>query len=166
MVTRHIALMVAMLLMTGHSAARAESTGSWQVACYGEGVSRSCEATQVVSVAGTPTPLAQAALGWLNPEAALLLTIVVAPDVSLAAPLTLMVEGQAKVTLPWTRCRPSGCFAGAELSAAQVELLRAGDVKGSARLSFTDGSEADLMLRLPLGGIGAAIDRLEEDRGR
>jgi invasion protein IalB len=164
MVRRCIALLAAALLLPALPAARAESPAAWQVSCYGEGATRSCEAAQAVLIAGTPTPLAQAALGWLGPDAPLMLTIVVAPDVSLSSPLVLAMDGQDKLTLPWTRCRPSGCFAGADLTDEQVDILRKGEPKGSAQMSFTDGGEAAILLRLPLAGIKDALDRLERSR--
>jgi invasion protein IalB len=165
MVSRNAALFAAALILTGLPAAWAQSPAGWQVTCYGEGATRSCEATQAVSIAGTPTPLAQAALGWLGPDAPLMLTIVVAPDVSLSSPLGLTTEGQGTLTLPWTRCRPSGCFAGVDLTDEQVGILRNGEQKGSAQMSFTDGSEAAVLLRLPLAGLNDALDMLERSPG-
>lgn len=166
MVSHATALLAATLTLTSLTVARAESPAPWPVTCYGEGATRSCEASQAVSVAGTSTPLAQAALGWLHPEAPLMLTIVVAPDISLSTPLTLAMDGADKVILPWTRCRPSGCFAGADLTGEELEALRKGEAKGSARMSFTDGSEAATLLRLPISGIGAAIDALQAARSQ
>ena len=157
-------MIAAALLLVDTHPVLAESPDGWQVACYGEGATRNCEATQAVFVGGTPTPLARAALGWLGVEAPLMLTVMVAPDVSLSSPLDLAIEGQGNLALPWTRCRPSGCFATMNVTEEDLRTLLGGERRGHARLSFTDGEEAMMLLNLPLAGITEAIEVLEDSR--
>ena len=165
MVTRHRAAALALsLLSVGPTAHAQDAAAPWQVTCYGDAASRSCEAVQTVTLAGSPDPLAQAALGWLSADAPLMLTVVVAPDISLSTPLTIRMADGTTLPLDWNRCRPAGCFAGAKLTGDQIAMLRTAASKGDAQLSFTDGSEAATLLRFPLGGLGAAIDALEKAR--
>lgn len=156
----------AVVLGLAASAALAEDTPAappvaapWQSACYEDGDARHCEATQAVILSGGTTPLAQVALGWLKPDGAMMLTVVVPPDVSLSGPLMV-----GTLTLPWSRCRPGGCFAVAEIDKDQLDALRAGESGGSVQLGYTDGTEAAMTLRLKLDGFGAAVDRLEAAR--
>lgn len=166
MVIRLASLPLLALLLAGPALAQTEAAPppQWPVTCYGEGPTQSCEAAQPVILPGSPDPVAQAALGWLSPDAPLMLTVVVPPDISLSSPLGLRVDGGGTVILPWNRCRPAGCFAGADLSETQLAVLRKAEAKGSLQLSFNDGSEAAVLLRLPLAGLGAALDALAAAR--
>lgn len=137
----------------------------WQVQCYDSNGARQCEAAQSVILPGNPTPLAQAALGWMTKDAPMLLTVVVPPDVSLAAPLVLTLADGGVVTLPWARCRPGGCFAMAELTKDQLATLTANG-NGSAQMAYTDSSEAAMTLRLPLEGLTLALQALDSARAQ
>ena len=139
-----------------------QAPGGWQMTCAGEGATRQCEAAQSVTLPVAAQPLAQAALGWLRPDGPLMLTVVVPPDVALATGLTLTPAQGPALTLPWGRCRPGGCFAVAEVTAPQLASLAAVDAAG---LSYTDGGDASVTLRLSMTGFAAALTTLEQARG-
>lgn len=143
------------------------SFGDWLLRCVkagdGANAKRSCEVVQSIVAEGQQAPLAQLAIGRVQPGNPLRLTLVLPHNVSLtAAPRLSSSEGDKQPTeLGWQRCLPMGCFADA---AARDEVLAKWRAAGEGRgqIVFADGAGRPVTLPFSLRGLAQALDALSK----
>lgn len=139
--------------------------GDWILRCVKAGDAanpkRVCEVVQSIVVEGQQAPVAQVALGRLQPTSPLRFTLVLPHNVSLTA-LPRVSTGEADkqpVELGWLRCLPIGCFADA---AAKDDLLAKWRAAGDGRglIVFAEGAGRPVTLPFSLRGLAQALDAL------
>jgi invasion protein IalB len=124
---------------------------------------RVCELGLIVQKDGEAGAVAQIALGRVTRDTALQITAVLPPDVALLSKPKVMIAGQeaSAIDLSWTRCIAGGCFAGAPLSPALLNGLRASAAAG--RLDYLDGTGRGVTVAVSLRGMVPALDALARE---
>jgi invasion protein IalB len=142
--------------------------GDWLLRCsQPEGRARNCEIIHAVMVQGQT--LAQLAIGRAAPGQSLMVTLVVAPNITITTAPKIALPGAAgrassNVDLNWRRCLPGLCFADANASDASLAQMRRQTENG--RLDFQTADGRDMQLPISFRGISAALDALGRETSR
>ncbi|MFY7925000.1 MAG: invasion associated locus B family protein [Aquidulcibacter sp.] len=142
--------------------------GDWLLRCsQPEGRARNCEVIHAVTVQGQT--LAQLAIGRAAAGQPLMLTLVVAPNITVTTAPKIALPGAAgrassNVDLNWRRCLPGLCFADANASDASLAQMRRQTENG--RLDFQTADGRDMQLPISFRGISAALDALGREPSR
>jgi invasion protein IalB len=140
------------------------SYGDWMVRCQHIGDAaagqRVCEAAETIQTQGAQGPVAQIAIGRLNPSDPLRLTLVLPPNVGFPSSPRMNVDEKEShpIELNWRRCLPGGCFADAEIKDDLTQLWRKQSSQGS--IKFKDGAGRDVALPFSFRGLAQALDAL------
>jgi invasion protein IalB len=146
------------------------SFGDWTVRCEriaGPPPRRQCEMTQGVQAqqqgaqAGQPQVVAQWAVGRMVSNEAFRLVTVLPVNISFAAPVRMITEGDPPLTLAFTRCVPIGCFAEVALTADALRRLRARAPDVAGRVEFRDAGDREIGLPVSFRGFAQALAALE-----
>lgn len=138
--------------------------GDWIMICrQGNGPNanqESCELTQTFTIQGQSAPFAQIAVGRISPKDPFNVTVVVPHNVSFPSDVNIATDEKNSnpLTLHWTRCLATGCFASTELKEATMKTWRGLSQKG--RIVFKNALGQDVVLPLSFNGAGAAMDAL------
>jgi len=112
---------------------------------------------------------AQLAIGRAAAGQPLMLTLVVAPNITITTAPKIALPGAAgrassNVDLNWRRCLPGLCFADANASDASLAQMRRQTENG--RLDFQTADGRDMQLPISFRGISAALDALARETSR
>jgi invasion protein IalB len=141
--------------------------GDWIMRCQRLGANaqpgRFCEVAQVLAVQGQTAPIAEIAVGRVDRNSKMRLTIALPPNILIsAAPRAdLGAKDDEGIVLDWRRCTRGSCFADAELNDAAVNRWRS--QSGSGRLQFTNAAGQALILPFSLRGFSQALDAYARD---
>jgi invasion protein IalB len=141
--------------------------GDWIMRCQRLGanaqVGRFCEVAQVLAVQGQTAPIAEIAVGRVDRNSKMRLTIALPPNILIsAAPRAdLGATDDEGIALAWRRCTRGSCFADAELNDAAVNRWRS--QSGPGRLQFTNAAGQALILPFSLRGFSQALDAYARD---
>jgi invasion protein IalB len=155
------------LPVTGDPAQTTATYGDWVMRCAhtGEGGTgpQTCEVVQTLVLQGQQQPIAQVAIGSVDKNSPLHLTVVVPTAISLSkAPYIAGAPGTSFLfDLTWRRCLPSGCFADIQLNAESLKMLRARSEP--ANLIFRDAGERDVTLPFSMRGFPQSLDALQKE---
>jgi invasion protein IalB len=136
--------------------------GDWVMRCRRLGtnaqVGNFCEVAQILAVQGQNAPVAEIAVGRLDPNSAIRLTIALPPNIliSVAPRADLGAKDDEGITLTWRRCTPGRCLADVELNDAAINRWRS--QSGPGRLQFTNAGGQALILPFSLLGFSQALD--------
>lgn len=138
--------------------------GDWVLTCRkGAGADtgrEACEITQTFTAQGQTAPFARMAVGRISPKAPFNVTVVVPHNVSFPSTVALATDekGSNPMTLNWTRCLATGCFASGQLTDAAIAIWRPLAQRG--RLSFKNALGQDVALPLSFNGFNDAFNAL------
>jgi invasion protein IalB len=136
--------------------------GDWVLRCQQVGGTaqgaRFCEVAQILGVQGQTAPIAEVAIGRIDPKAALRLTVALPPNILIPVTPRADIDAQDHegIVLTWRRCTPGSCFADAELSDEAIHHWRAQSDHG--RLQFTNAAGQALILAFSFRGFAQAMD--------
>jgi invasion protein IalB len=136
--------------------------GDWVMRCRKLGANAQaghfCEVAQILAVQGQTAPVAEIAVGRLDPNSAMWLTIALPPNIliSVAPRADLGAKDDGGITLAWRRCTPGRCLADVELNDAAINRWRS--QSGPGRLQFTNAGGQALILPFSLLGFSQALD--------
>jgi invasion protein IalB len=144
--------------------------GDWLLRCQrpaGQTPAQTCEVVQSLIVQGQTAPLAQLAFGRPAAKEPMYFTAVV--PVNITFPSTVQIALDDKDAMPvsvaFTRCLPTGCFASIALPDDALARWRAHDQAG--RLTFKNGAGQDVAVPMSFRGLARALDALaKETAGR
>lgn len=141
--------------------------GDWTVRCErvaGPPPRRQCEMVQSVLVqpqGGQPAQaVAQYVVGRVAPNEPFRFVVVLPVNLSFAAPVRLVADGDPPLSLGHTRCAPVGCFAEVTLTEEMLRRLRARNVEQPGRVEFRDAADRDQQHPLSFRGLAQALASL------
>ena len=138
--------------------------GDWTLQCRrvgtGSAVQKTCEVAQSITIQGQQAPVAQVAIGRVNPTEPLTLTIVMPLNVAFpSTPRLSLKGGAAGLDLTWARCLPAGCFANARPTDDILRQWRtAADPK--ALIQSSDAAGRKFELGASFRGLAQALDAM------
>ena len=163
MVSLHNMMKVAALVVATFSSSEAysqEQDSSWATSCIsvGRDTPLQCSMNHRVSVQETGQVLFNVTVrSPLEAGQAPYLDIVGPLGFYLVDGLTMTVGTRPFATLPIVRCDANGCYAGAVLSADQLNQLKQGD---ALRISFAPKAGQGAQVDVPLAGFTAAFNSI------
>jgi invasion protein IalB len=137
--------------------------GDWTLRCQraGEGAQaqKICEIVQTIQAQGQG-PVAQIAIGRIDPKDPLKITVVVPHNISIPGSVRLSVDEKdaGPADLPWRRCMAMGCIGDLELRDDLLRRWRAQNA--AARLAFKDAAGQEVVLPWSFRGLAQALDAL------
>ena len=135
--------------------------GDWTVRCEMQNNANICEMAQTMQIKGRPQPISQIAIGRQTKNGPLNAVFEVPIDVWLPDGVELITDQkQANITAKFTRCVPVGCFAEAEVGAAEIKELRG--LKKNGKLQFKDARKQLIAIPVSFKGFGDAYDALQK----
>ena len=121
-----------------------------------------CEVTQSLHPDGQTQVIAQIAIGRIEPQNTLQLTVVTPTNVHLHAAPHVVID-TAEVDLVWQRCIPGACFADIALAKdATAQWQRA----QSGTISYIDGAGRPMKLAFSTHGLAAALSAMNARQPR
>ena len=137
--------------------------GDWMLRCQRAGEDakplKICEIVQTLQAQGQG-PVAQIAIGRIEPKDPLKITVVVPHNIVIPGSVRLSIDEKdtGPADLPWRRCMPIGCIADLEL---KDDLLRRWRAQAAvARLSFKDSTGREVAWPWSFRGLAQALDAL------
>ena len=143
---------------------RTSQFGDWVLICrQGRGPTagqENCEIMQTYNLQGQSAPFAQIAIGRVSAKDPFNVTVVVPHNVSFPSTVNITTDdkGANPLTLNWTRCLATGCFASAEFKDPAMKTWHGLSQKG--RIAFKSATGQDVALPLSFNGLGNALDAL------
>lgn len=143
----------------------AASFGDWVLRCEvtAAPAKRICEVAQIIAPQGQTNPIAQVALGKLAASEPNRLTVLLTPNITIAAKPQIAVakSGGMSVELSWQSCTPGGCFATASITDDTVRIFSAQTESG--RVLFRDAAGHDIAIPLSFRGLAQALAALAKE---
>jgi len=137
--------------------------GDWMLRCQRAGEDakplKICEIVQTIQAQGQG-PVAQIAIGRIEPKDPLKITVVVPHNIVIPGGVRLSIDEKdaGPADLPWRRCMPIGCIADLEL---KDDLLRRWRAQvAAARLTFKDSAGREVAWPWSFRGFAQALDAL------
>jgi len=145
--------------------------GAWTLRCVrspsGDQTTKTCEVLLEARVEGQARPAAIVALGRLPNETDLRVTALTPNNISIPGAIRVAIAGAAAdaeetavVTLRWSRCLESGCFADNKPGADALKAWRAGS---AGRLTFMDAAGRLIAVPLSWVGLDQALNALAKE---
>lgn len=145
--------------------------GDWTLRCVrapsaGQTI-KTCEVLQEVRAEGRQRPIIFLAIGRIPNDPDLRATALTPTDISIPGAIRVAAvaspadtEETAVLSLRWSRCLESGCFADNKPSADQLTAWRSG---ARGRLTFTDAAGRSVAVPLSWLGLDQALSALGAD---
>lgn len=141
------------------------SFGDWMLRCESVAAQakRVCEVAHMITLQGQSSPVAQLAIGKLASSEGQQLTIVLPPNIAIAAKpqVSTAKTGGTPIELVWQRCLPGACFASASVSQAVIGDLGAQTEPG--RIMFKNAADQEVALPLSFRGLSQAMAALAKE---
>jgi len=145
--------------------------GAWTLRCVrspsGDQTIKTCEVLLEARVEGQARPAAILAVGRLPNETDLRVTALTPNNISIPGAIRVAIAGAAAdaeetavVTLRWSRCLESGCFADNKPGADALKAWRAGS---AGRLTFMDAAGRLIAVPLSWVGLDQALNALAKE---
>lgn len=145
--------------------------GAWTLRCVrqpsGDQTVKTCEVLLEARVDGQPRPAAIVAVGRLPNETDLRVTALTPNNISIPGAVRVSIAGAAAdaeetavLTLRWSRCMESGCFADNKPGADTLKAWRAGS---TGRLTFMDAAGRLIAVPLSWVGLDQALNALAKE---
>jgi invasion protein IalB len=139
-----------------------KSFGAWSLHCqaaHEQGAEPRCVIAQTVQTASNKL-LAVISIGRQHPSDPYNMVVTLPANVSFPSSVHIRTGSDDKwgVELPWQRCIPGACIAGAEM--AQATLLHWSNLQSDGKIVFTAASGDEVGIPIGLRGFGDAYKAL------